>query len=522
MSKFIRDERRYDAVLFAVGLFVISSLLAARLWASGFRHFDPDELQHLHIAWLISGGLLPYRDFFEHHTPLLHIILQPLFIFIKPADNIVFAIAAIFIGRAMSWALTVVIVSLSFILGTIWRGWQIGLAGAIILLNIRMFLEKAIEIRPDMLSLTFWIAHLCLVMYVIRAQAQNRWLTRTSSFLSGLLLGAAVMATQKMLFVLPGISAVMLLYLFQMYQRHKAGEGILNVILQLFGFLIPIIIILFYFFTIGAGWEFIRMNFLYNVSYGKSFLHYVNSERLLVQNPIVIALFVIGFTVTLAQVFRKMSLLRGDFVLIINMVGLIVGLWIIPSPQRQYYMIFLPLVALFSAAGLHDLLMLLSNQGYGNIKAVECRTGGRSGTRSMLACGLMAIVLAAIILNGNVRQLFVDLKVPNVTQIREITYVIENTKPSDIIMDGWSGVGVFRPHAFYTWMTPEATRRNMPAGEVDNMFRELKSCAVTPALVNLDEDLRELSTDITMFLEQNYTPTGVGEIYARNSAVPCG
>jgi hypothetical protein len=30
------------------------------------RRIDPDESQHLHVAWLITQGQVPYRDFWEH------------------------------------------------------------------------------------------------------------------------------------------------------------------------------------------------------------------------------------------------------------------------------------------------------------------------------------------------------------------------------------------------------------------------------------------------------------------------
>ncbi|MGH7197846.1 MAG: ArnT family glycosyltransferase, partial [Candidatus Omnitrophota bacterium] len=36
-----------------------------------------DEIEHLHAAYLVSRGLLPFRDFWEHHSPLLWISLSP-------------------------------------------------------------------------------------------------------------------------------------------------------------------------------------------------------------------------------------------------------------------------------------------------------------------------------------------------------------------------------------------------------------------------------------------------------------
>ena len=39
---------------------------------------DPDESEHLHAAWLVSAGLVPYRDFWDHHAPLFFYAMAPL------------------------------------------------------------------------------------------------------------------------------------------------------------------------------------------------------------------------------------------------------------------------------------------------------------------------------------------------------------------------------------------------------------------------------------------------------------
>ena len=61
------------------------------LWAAGtaacvlravllFRYrFDSDEPQHMHVAWAWSHGLMQYRDVFDNHMPLFHILWAPLF-----------------------------------------------------------------------------------------------------------------------------------------------------------------------------------------------------------------------------------------------------------------------------------------------------------------------------------------------------------------------------------------------------------------------------------------------------------
>lgn len=43
---------------------------------SGFQIVD--EFEHLHASWLVSIGKFPYKDFFEHHNPLLWYVSAPI------------------------------------------------------------------------------------------------------------------------------------------------------------------------------------------------------------------------------------------------------------------------------------------------------------------------------------------------------------------------------------------------------------------------------------------------------------
>ena len=51
------------------------------------RRIDPDESQHLHVAWLITQGQVPYRDFWEHHLPFFHYAMAPLTLWLSRATG---------------------------------------------------------------------------------------------------------------------------------------------------------------------------------------------------------------------------------------------------------------------------------------------------------------------------------------------------------------------------------------------------------------------------------------------------
>ncbi len=46
-------------------------------WAGYFHYMCMDHAEHIHAAWLVWQGEVPYRDFFEHHNPLLWYVLAP-------------------------------------------------------------------------------------------------------------------------------------------------------------------------------------------------------------------------------------------------------------------------------------------------------------------------------------------------------------------------------------------------------------------------------------------------------------
>src|SRR6266849_4436725 len=60
------------AVLFA--LLVVFSVLQVM-----HQKFDSDEPYHLHIIWGWAHGFVQYRDIFDNHMPLFHIMFVPIF-----------------------------------------------------------------------------------------------------------------------------------------------------------------------------------------------------------------------------------------------------------------------------------------------------------------------------------------------------------------------------------------------------------------------------------------------------------
>src|SRR5262249_26715629 len=59
----------------ALALVAAATLL--RLGAIFRYRFDSDEPQHLHVVWAWTQGLAQYRDVFDNHMPLFHLLNVP-------------------------------------------------------------------------------------------------------------------------------------------------------------------------------------------------------------------------------------------------------------------------------------------------------------------------------------------------------------------------------------------------------------------------------------------------------------
>ena len=151
--------------------------------------FEWDELQLLHGAWSMAHGLLPYRDFFEHHPPLLHALVAPL------------------VGgeTEISWRLLLAlrVVALAVVLGAVTcfarllgRSTPDGTWwGLLALIAVCPIAGKLFELRAD------WAALLCVLgAMILVAPGPGRYDPALWKFLlAGGLGGVAVCFTQKAL-----------------------------------------------------------------------------------------------------------------------------------------------------------------------------------------------------------------------------------------------------------------------------------------------------------------------------------
>jgi len=106
------------------------------------------------------------------------------------------------------------------------------------------------------------------------------------------------------------------------------------------------------------------------------------------------------------------------------------------------------------------------------------------------------------------------------TTLNEIRYVLQNSSPNDTCMDGWTGLGVFRPHASFYWFLHVEIRAMLDETTKNEFAANLTSGSMAPKLIFYDEDLQGLSAETAEFFEKRYESTGEGPIRRRKGQEP--
>ncbi len=197
------------------------AVFCIRVGLHGSRWFNPDEFEHLHAAWCVSHGGIPYSNFFEHHTPWFYWLLAPLAS--KAGESYDSAVAALGAARGVTLVLTAAALVALVWVGRVWTGLLCGLAASLLLAGMPMFLDKTIEVRPDVPVMGLWMCCLAFLVWGMRCGAGQRG--RLWFFASALCLGGAIMFTQKMLFTLPGLGLGLGAWLVLGARRQTEGSA---------------------------------------------------------------------------------------------------------------------------------------------------------------------------------------------------------------------------------------------------------------------------------------------------------
>jgi 4-amino-4-deoxy-L-arabinose transferase-like glycosyltransferase len=468
-------------------LAAIAALLIARIPVIFTRAFDNDEFEHSHAAWSVFKGLLPYRDFFEHHTPWYYFTLSPFFGWVPVDQSFEAARHFLIFGRFLSLALTALSAALVFLVGRLGATRRVGLLATLLFVAQPVLIHKTLEIRPDVPALSFFIGALWFLRHGLLAQQASparhlRW------FLAGgLCLGATAMFTQKMLFVLPGALVGLGLWTLAGGRRGLASRGAAILILLL-GVTAPAMVTWIGFALHGSGGQFIYNNFVLNAHW-----------RLRSGRHLLVVLTTSGPILLLCLVGAWSPLFRrgpaeprddGDLLLLCTLGGLVAGIAVVPAAYEQYYLPPLTIACLFAARGLSFLL-----------------DGSRHRARGWLVvCATVPLLIWPVVDLGR------SLGDRDDVQMARLRFVFAHTGPADRVLDGWLGTNVFRPQPHYYFFMHGELLAMLTTSEKDAYLDALTSGKNRPALIALDDELRALGPRFLQFVGRNYV-SGDGLFY---------
>jgi len=483
-----------------------------------------DEFEHAHAVHLIADGQLAYRDFFEHHPPLLYHAAELLYSIhgAKPGTMFVFRYAMLF---CMAACMAGIFLSRNKSNGDIIPGLVSVLAWAYLLLVV----EKGIEFRPDPPALACMA--LAMGLYLRLGGARS-----LRAVIAGALFwGIAGAFTQKMIFPFLGAS---LFHFFSCAFDASSDKKTRMIHLILWPLLaaLPFFLCMAYYAAqpgapipepfYGPDWIRILSGALpvmldrvifWNLNWANRIRVFPIIFDIVQKNWAFWFMAVAGFFLCLSglkswgRFFVQTKTKESDSedrlwpdsarLSALTALGAAVGAVLNPVPYFQYFLcLALPgaiLVGHVFAFALH------------RAKAEPKDKSRRS--RLTVPITLVFLLVAPPLIHF---PKVVEKRCDN--QVEAITFFTTQVDPSWKIMDGWTGFGVFNPSAWYYYFLHLEIRKMLPESvQIEGATKALSEARI----VLRDPDLRKLPNEIQKIIDADFSPHN-GLIYFRKISLP--
>jgi hypothetical protein len=476
----VSSEHRLEGrLLVALGLVLLIGLLGVLASHTAQRQIDQDETVHLNAAYFVTQGETLYGSFFENYPPLMVALLQPVVrASAEPAGMI----------RGGRWMMFVLAVSIVAVTGWFARplgGWNTALLAGVLLLSQKFYLQKAMEVRPDVPALLL----LVLALPLLRRAACSDG--RGSPIAAGALLCLSGLFTPKVVFAAAGATLAACFVAGRRASPGRWGER-WGAAARRLGLV-----------TAGAGGvaalaaaELARRGMLAGF-----FADAVDASlRLSVENPSAFRAFYLETTFTTnaagwaLAVVGLVTLLRRPRkfpagcpeILAWSMAGGFAGLFLIEAPMRQVFLAFLPQTAVAGAVGLAAL-----------VRAMPRHWPRTAGVAVSAAALFAATVPPVVALRAEAPPMLPQLEIMN--RVREIT------APGDRVLDCWTGLYLTRLPAYrYFYLNSDVQRMVTPAVLERDLLRVLDDRRVK--LVIADEDCSRLPSAVRRVVRRDFAP----------------
>ncbi|MCX5858654.1 MAG: glycosyltransferase family 39 protein [Proteobacteria bacterium] len=395
-------SRRYYLVLFF--LVILISLII--LLNSQHRYFNIDELEHVHAAWYVENNHIPYLDFFENHNPLLWYLIAPFLMILGDSTQ------AMMILRLLMFVFVLGIGYFTYrVAAQVSRSKESALIAVLMMFSLLLFVESAIEIRPDVPQVFFGLVSFsCLVRYF------QGFRDRDAAF-SGLAAAIAFLFIQKFLFLFLGL---ILIFAYWLVRRRISLRPI---IIFLLCFSFPLLFFVAGLAVSGALKDYLLLGWLFNLKFITSFSAWETLATYIKPN----ILFWLILPVSVIFILREKRSNPEIKTVALLGAGLFLLVFRVKHPYPQYFLPSLPFFAI--AAG------YFLNEGFNRFRLNN----------------LIRVIILVALLAEPVVFLVKKSRETNADQLALINYVLRNTQPGECVYDGSLQFNLFRPDLHYFW-----------------------------------------------------------------------
>lgn len=476
------DVSRKEKVLWA-GFLTLALLL--RIVFIFHRYFNTDEPQHLHVVLGWAHGLIQYRDIFDNHMPLFHILFAP---FVRLIGDRADLLVIMRLTMLPIWGMT--LFATYIVASALWDK-RIGWWTVILTSLFPAFFKSSLEFRTDDLLVMLWMLSLAVLvsgrMRLIR------------SFFCGVLLGAAFGVSMKSVLLLMSLAlggvATMTLCLSEFRRpgcfvsfATNLGTGIVG------GMLIPFSIVAWFKLNGAFGpfyYGVIEHNLLHGLGRSQiAWLPWVFIPSLLAAWTIAWLLFVKGSTSGMQTTKRVLV-----FMTFAIYVSALETLW--PLIEKQQWLPAFPLLMVFVTPFINSFSSRLS--GF---------FSGRYSRQTSPGYGFLlgGALFAAI---------WLTMEIPwqnEIEQKLEIwKAVLSVTNQNDYVMD-LKGELLFRPRSVY-YVFENITKARIARGLIDPQIPkrliETKTCVVSNDFCAITTEFGpKVLLDSVKFIQTNYVSVG--------------
>lgn len=249
MSRYSKAEKITE-ILFKISIWsMLIYGLGFALWTIFYTETgNGDNVEHIHSSWLVAQGKIPYRDFFQHHNPLLWYLFAPL---IGSITNVLvlldFAHTIGIIAGIITFAVVYNICVKFF------NSSSISSLFSLLILCPPYFYIYCFNYNPD----TFMILFFSIGLFYLFSYWENAKLSSlTASFLSFFI---AFLFTQKILIILSFLGIISIFFFYK--DKTPISTIVYAMILPVLGMFL-FIALLYYNDALLVYW---KSNYLFNV-----------------------------------------------------------------------------------------------------------------------------------------------------------------------------------------------------------------------------------------------------------------